>query len=123
MFAVRGEGDPGEPVRARRTRPPSLAQYVVFQFTLGNRTMFDGIERVPPATYVEGRGDAIIAQHRYWTPNTSIDIEDEDDVAELVRQVLDDSVRMQLRSDVPLGGYLSGGLDSSVVCALAARQH
>lgn len=99
----------------------ALAQYVVFQFTLGHRTMFDGIERIPPATYVEGRGDAIVAQRRYWTPNTSIDIEDEDDVAELVRQVLDDSVRMQLRSDVPLGGYLSGGLDSSAVCALAAR--
>ncbi len=60
----------------------SLAQYVVFQFTLGNRTMFDGIERVPPATYVEGRGDAIIGKHRYWTPNTSIDIEDEEDVAD-----------------------------------------
>ena len=99
----------------------SLAQYVVFQFTLGSRTMFDGIERVPPATYVEGRGDAIIAQHRYWIPHTSIDIEEGDDVAGLVRQVLDGSVRMQLRSDVPLGGYLSGGLDSSVVCALAAR--
>ena len=99
----------------------SLAQYVVFQFTLGHRTMFDGVERIPPATYVEGRGDVIIAQHRYWIPATNIDIEDEDDVAGLVRQVLDDSVRMQLRSDVPLGGYLSGGLDSSVVCALAAR--
>jgi len=99
----------------------SLAQYVVFQFTLGDRTMFDGIERIPPATYIEGRGHEVIAQHRYWTPNTSIDIEDEHDVAELVRQVLDDSVTMQLRSDVPLGGYLSGGLDSSVVCALAAR--
>jgi asparagine synthase (glutamine-hydrolysing) len=97
----------------------SLAQYVVFQYTIGARTMFEGIEKVPHATYVEGCGATITNQQRYWTPNTTVAIDDERTAAEQVRALLDDSVRIQLRSDVALGGYLSGGLDSSAVCSLA----
>ena len=99
----------------------SLAQYVVFQYTIGSRTMFEGIEKVPHATYVEGCGATITHQHRYWTPNTTVDIDDERDAAEQIRALLDDSVRIQLRSDVALGGYLSGGTDSSAVCSLATK--
>jgi asparagine synthase (glutamine-hydrolysing) len=99
----------------------SLAQYVVFQYTIGARTMFERIEKVPHATYVEGRGATIEHQRRYWTPNTTVAIDDEREAAEQIRALLHDSVRVQLRSDVPLGGYLSGGLDSSAVCSLATK--
>jgi len=99
----------------------SLAQYVVFQYTIGTRTMFEGIEKVPHATYIEGCGATITRRYQYWTPNTTVEIDDELDAAEQIRAMLEDSVRLQLRSDVALGGYLSGGLDSSAVCSLATK--
>ena len=109
-------------LRSPRMDPTALAQYVAFQFTLGRRTMYDGIDRIPPATWLEGRGAEILREHRFWTPNQEIDIESEEQAAELVRSILDDTMRLQLRSDVPVGSSLSGGLDSSVVCSLAARE-
>ena len=91
---VRGEGDPGEPVRARRTRPPVACAICGVSVHAGSPNDVRRDRAGSPATYVEGRGDAIIGEHRYWTPNTSIDIDEEEDVAELMRQVLDDSVRI-----------------------------
>lgn len=99
----------------------SLAQYVVFQYTIGPRTMFEGISKVPPATYIEGHGAIVTRSTRYWTPNTTVTIDDEVDAAEQIRALLHDSMRLQLRSDVAIGGYLSGGLDSSAVCSLATK--
>ena len=100
----------------------ALAQYVAFQFALGRRTMFEGVERVPPATWLEGHGVDILREHRFWQPNQEIDIESEQQAVELVRSILDDTMRLQLRADVPVGSSLSGGLDSSVVCSLASQQ-
>ena len=99
----------------------SLAQYVVFQYTIGDRTMFEGIEKVPAATFVEGCGATVTNQRRYWTPNTTVTIGDERIAATQIRAALDNSVRLQLRSDVPIGGYLSGGMDSSAICSLATH--
>ena len=99
----------------------SLAQYVSFQFCLGKRTMFDGIGKLEPATWMVGEGPQMGETRRYWTPATGVLPGADDDAVEQVSMLVGDSVRLQLRSDVPLGGYLSGGLDSSVVCSLATR--
>ena len=100
----------------------SLNQYLTFQHTLEERTFFRGISRVLPATYealdLNNAGNRV--QTRYWSPDYSIDgtITEEAAVEEL-RSLLRRSVSIQLRSDVPVGAYLSGGLDSSTVTALA----
>ncbi|HET6917712.1 MAG TPA: asparagine synthase (glutamine-hydrolyzing) [Acidimicrobiales bacterium] len=89
----------------------------------GEETMFEGVVRLPPSNaLVIGDDGAIRRRWRYWTPDYS-PIEDGYDEAAAVqrfRKLLEQSVRMRLRSDVPVGTSLSGGLDSSaIVCLLA----
>ena len=90
--------------------------------------MFEGVVRLPPAhAMVVGDDGAIRRRWRYWTPDYR-PIEDGYDEAAAVqrfRELLEQSVRMRLRSDVAVGTSLSGGLDSStIVCLLAeARMH
>ena len=94
-------------------------------FTLGYvpdpLTIFSGIHKLPPGhhlTFVDGR----ITIQRYWDfeyqPNES---HKEQDYLEELRSLLDESIRLRLISDVPLGAFLSGGVDSSTVVALMAR--
>jgi asparagine synthase (glutamine-hydrolysing) len=100
-----------------------LSDYLTFQFTLGNSTLFENIGKVTPGHYM------IIDLHslkhnlvKYWTPNFSVDSfhTEEYFVLEL-RRLIEDTIRIQLRSDVPLGTYLSGGLDSSLVTMIASK--
>ncbi|MBP6702039.1 MAG: asparagine synthase (glutamine-hydrolyzing), partial [Vicinamibacteria bacterium] len=100
----------------------ALSEYLTFQFTLSERTLFSGVRKIEPGTYVKGRGVRIQSVARYWDFDfesplyTSID----EGVSEL-RAALDSSARFQIRSDVPIGVYLSGGLDSTAVAALARK--
>jgi asparagine synthase (glutamine-hydrolysing) len=90
------------------------------------RTLFEQVEQVPAGCYVRAAiapGDTIdLRCERYYhlrpPPRRPLD----DDLVAEVRALLDDAVRLRLRSDVPVGGSLSGGLDSSVVTALAVAR-
>ena len=104
----------------------SLDQYVTFQHTLGERTLFADVARVTPATYevVDLREPGSRRQTRYWKPDYTPDetLTEQEAVGRL-QELLRRSVKIQLRSDVPLGAYLSGGLDSGTVTSLAARDY
>jgi len=107
-------------IHARRD-DVALHQYLTFQFCLEERTLFRDIFKVKPGHLLRGRGHDILSQTCYWDTNYHIDqYHTEEYFLDRLRDLLSDSVRLQLRSDVPLGGYLSGGLDSSLVCALAS---
>jgi asparagine synthase (glutamine-hydrolysing) len=102
-----------------------LAQIYTLWAPVEPRTAFAGVSSLPAgcvATFKDGALDV----RRYWdlpmdlAPSTMID--DEAEAETRLRDILDDAIRLRLRSDVPLGAYLSGGLDSSIVCALAQRQ-
>ena len=90
------------------------------------QTMFEGVERLMPAhAMIVGEDGAVRRHWRYWTPDYSPDAGPFDEAAavERFRSLLERSVRMRLRSDVPVGTSLSGGLDSStIVCLLAAER-
>jgi asparagine synthase (glutamine-hydrolysing) len=100
----------------------SLREYVTFQFVTGDRTLFHGIRKLPPGHWqdidlVSGQ----IRTERFWEPRFAIDpYHTEEYFVVEVRRLLEDAVRLQLRSDVPVGAYLSGGMDSSIVSMLAA---
>jgi asparagine synthase (glutamine-hydrolysing) len=85
-----------------------------------HRSFFRGVERLPAAhvlTWKAGKTEV----RRYWTPRP---VEHPDTYAgavELLRELLLDSIRLRLRSDVPVGTSLSGGIDSSTVVALSAK--
>src|SRR5581483_9726061 len=88
-------------------------------------TFFDRIERFPPAHAAVFAADGTeLRRWRYWTPRYG-DIEDrrgDAGVVERFRELLERSVRLRLRADVPVGSSLSGGLDSSAVVGLMARE-
>ena len=88
------------------------------------RTPFVDVHALEPGTVATFR-DGHLKHHRYWSLDVDIPasgrINDAGEAARVLRDTLDDAVRLRLRADVPVGAYLSGGLDSSVVCALAQR--
>lgn len=100
-----------------------LNDYLTFQFTLGDCTLFSNIEKLSPGHYM------VIDIHtlkstkvKYWTPNFSIDrFHTEEYFILELKHLIEDTINIQLRSDVPVGTYLSGGLDSSIVTMIASR--
>lgn len=101
----------------------ATADFFRYSYIVGDRTILRGVRRVPPATIIDfdltGRRAPVC--RRYWTPGTTPPIAPEGDVAAAVVESLSTSVRSRLVSDRPIGAFLSGGIDSSLVCALAAE--
>ncbi len=110
--ALRAEAD-GDGVR----------EYLTFQHVQGERTLFRGVTRVLPGEYqVWDLATGARRAHRYWEPDFRLDRDhSEHYFTEKIRWLLEDAVRLQMRADVPVGAYLSGGTDSSLVTALASR--
>jgi asparagine synthase (glutamine-hydrolysing) len=92
-----------------------------------DRSLFHGVYQVPPGHYLIAEAGAMRLA-RYWDFNypradiAAVARADADYAAEF-REALDEAVRLRLRADVPVGCYLSGGLDSCAVLGLAARHH
>jgi asparagine synthase (glutamine-hydrolysing) len=103
------------------TDQDGLRDYLTFQFPLAGKTLFAGIQELPPAhVLIVERGE--IRTKRWWEVHYEPDLEHtERYFVERLRGIVVDSVDHHLRSDVPVGAYLSGGLDSSIVTAVAAR--
>lgn len=110
-------GLPGLP---RRLKPTALAQVFTFWSAQAPNTIFDGVSALPPGHLLileQGRTEV----RKYWDwqfPDTPMEARPLDEEARSLRDLLVDAVRLQLRADVPVGAYLSGGLDSAVVAAL-----
>ncbi len=106
--------------------PIALDQIFTFWFPLAPRTVFKGVAELPPA-HVLIASPGHVSVRRYWAldfpdaADARRGERDEAGIAEEVRALLIDATRIRLRSDVPVGAYLSGGLDSSIVAAIAGR--
>ena len=99
----------------------ALAEYVTFQYTLGDQTMFSGIKQLMPGhLLVVEKGS--VKLRRYWDVCHAADGGmTATSMRETMRGLTLDSVQLHLRSDVPVGSYLSGGINSSLVAILASR--
>jgi asparagine synthase (glutamine-hydrolysing) len=91
------------------------------------RTLFNGVFQVPPGHYLIAT-DKHIQLHQYWdfnypTADCTATRRSDGEYAAEFREALEDAVRIRLRADVPVGCYLSGGLDSCAVLGLAAKHH
>ena len=98
-----------------------LAEYLMFRSVAGEETLFAGVREVAPGTLLilEGQKRRI---HRYWTPEVqSAPARSLDDLIDEGRELLRDGIKARLVSDVALGTITSGGLDSSLVSAVAAE--
>lgn len=107
----------------------NLSDYMTLQLVPDEGTLFSGVRKLLPghlavidlAPGSPTRGQ-IIRDVTFWEPTYPVDFNmGEEEAVEEVRALVEDSVRMQVRSDVPLGAHLSGGTDSSVVSLLAGR--
>lgn len=109
---------PGFSARIDQT---ALHTYLNLGYVAAPRSMFEGISKLPPASMLivqEGK----VEQRRYWRIPPGIDdsLSDQDWIAR-VREKLFEAVHAQMVSDVPIGAFLSGGIDSSAVVACMAR--
>jgi asparagine synthase (glutamine-hydrolysing) len=112
------------PGRSREINDDSLAAYLCLNYVPGADTMLGGVNRVPPATWHLWNRDGLLRAGTYWTPPDPR----EPDLAlsmaegtERLEALLDRAARLALRSDVPVGMFLSGGIDSSLIARSAAR--
>lgn len=109
------------PTVSARLDLTSLAQVFTFWTTLAPRTVFEGIVEVPPGHTLTAR-EGQISVERYWglsfPENGHGEGLSDDEYVEGLRELLVDATRIRLRADVPVGAYLSGGLDSSTITAL-----
>ena len=109
----------------RELDPVSLDQIFTFWSVLSGRTAFQDIHELPPGHYLKASRGVVDIQ-KYWEiPIYSRDEqlhEPVETIADRVEQLLVDAIRIRLRADVPIGCYVSGGLDSSGVAALATRR-
>ncbi|NQV54967.1 MAG: asparagine synthase (glutamine-hydrolyzing) [Rhodospirillales bacterium] len=99
----------------------AIGAYLSHGYVASPDTMFAGIKKLPPAhrLTVDSGGIGI---ERYWLPSADTELPGgPDEIAEYMLELLSSSVQMQLRSDVPVGALLSGGIDSGLMVALAAR--
>ncbi|HBX59963.1 MULTISPECIES: asparagine synthase (glutamine-hydrolyzing) [Thalassospira] len=103
------------------TDPNALAEYLTFQYTIGEHTLFAGIKQLMP-------GHALCIENgelrvwRYWDVEYQIDYDHSESWFEnRLRELINDSLAVHLRSDVPVGAYVSGGIDSSLMGLLASR--
>lgn len=94
-------------------------EYGAFETSVGDRTLFKGIYTLPPGCFLRYDG-ANVRVRRYWeVPSFDGPYEKEETYVEKLRWLLEDAVKLRLRSDVPVGVFLSGGLDSSLIACLA----
>jgi asparagine synthase (glutamine-hydrolysing) len=99
----------------RKLNYNSLHQQINLRYTQSNDTLFSGIKRLPPAHFLVYKNGEI-KTHRYWQLKPEINQNlSEQEAAEGINYYIMQAVERQLMSDVPLGVYLSGGMDSSTI--------
>ena len=104
-------------------RTEALTEYLLFRQVAGTETLFRGVKSLAPGcTLTLSDGTPRIA--RYWSPRPPRERQPIgfDEAVQTLSDLLHDSVKLRLISDVPVGTFCSGGVDSSLVTALAARQ-
>ena len=116
-----------DPLVPRGLDPRALAPYLTFGYVPTPATFFDGVRSVPPGHVLTFDADGVVTLECYWQPplpgidgRQTLDLAFED-ARRQVRRLLCDAVDRRLEADVPLGAFLSGGIDSSSVVAFMAR--
>ena len=109
------------PEVSRELDPIALDQFLTYEYVLAPRTMLKGVHKLPPAHFLRYR-DGQATVHRYWDA-AAVPLREWNDAeaAEALREALKQAVVRQLMADVPLGAFLSGGIDSSSIVAMMSE--
>ena len=99
----------------------ALDQFLTYEYIIAPRTIFKGIHKLPPAHYLVYR-HGVVTTTRYWD---AADVPErpwtDEEAAGALRETLGRAVRSQMMADVPIGIFLSGGVDSSAVAVLLSE--
>jgi asparagine synthase (glutamine-hydrolysing) len=105
----------------RKVKKEALHHYLTYQYVPHPMTMFEGVEKIPPAHYLILKGGQMEVK-RYWQPDFSREEHlSENEWCERIVDTLTEATRLRLIADVPLGAYLSGGIDSSITVGLMTK--
>jgi len=110
--------DPGE---LRDLDPDALRRYLSFDYVPPPGTMTPPVQVLPPGHAMIARPGGALDVYRYWRADLRPASAPSDATSRAILDVMRDSVAVHLRSDAPLGAFLSGGVDSATICALAAE--
>ena len=106
-----------------QTNSDALLEYFTFQYTLGEETLFKGIQQLMPGHFLTYK-DKKLNLKKYWDVSYKVDHKlREKYFEEKLEYLFKDSVKYHQVSDVPIGSYLSGGVDSSLITILANDQN
>lgn len=100
--------------------PEALPFYLRFNYLPTEVSFYKDVHKLPPGHFLWAEGNRVTVEKWYDLAST---FQSEDQAPESLLKVLTDAVHDRLISDVPLGSFLSGGIDSSIVAALAAQAH
>ena len=103
-----------------RVDPTALRDSLTYRYIPGPKTVYEGIFELPPAHTLLWQ-DGRIETSRWWTPAVSAEVTDMDEATERIGEVLARVVPMHTLSDVPVGVFLSGGIDSTTTAAFVER--
>jgi asparagine synthase (glutamine-hydrolysing) len=104
----------------RRVDREALEHYLALGYVPAPLSIFEGVRKLPPAHTLLFEGDQVKIE-RYWEPRVEVVRESEDTYAEKVFHALARAVEKRLVADVPVGAFLSGGVDSSIVAGLMSQ--
>ena len=103
------------------TDASALAEYLTFQYTIGEQTLFRGIKQLLSGQMLVMENGGVEVR-RYWDVDYNVDFDHTSTYfVRRLQELMQDSIEVHLRSDVPIGSYLSGGVDSSLMALLAAK--
>lgn len=120
LFASELKGIFAHPESRKELNVDAMRQYLSLEYVPAPNTLFKGINKLMPAHYMlVERGS--IKTDCYWRPSGKSENYTASEAKEKLLELLDESIKLRLISDVPLGIFLSGGIDSSLITALASR--
>lgn len=110
-----------DPALRPEVDPEALHNFLTYQYVPGPQTIFAGVRKLPPAHTLLVRNGGVTIE-RYWrlSYRDKLRLPSEEAYCERLREVFTEAVNIRLRSDVPLGAFLSGGVDSSATVAVMA---
>lgn len=106
----------------KQISPGAVDAFLTYQYVPHPQSIYKSCQKVAPGQYVVFQPDRPIQSASYWNVSWSRESEmSAQEAVEGLKELLVDSIRLRLRSDVPLGAFLSGGVDSSLIVALAQK--
>lgn len=109
-------------VKEVKTNQEALQDYFIFQLMLGGKTLFEGVNELLRSHYIIIKGGSI-KKKCYWEVYYDLDWKHTAKYfEEKLFSLIEESIQLHLRSDVPVGAYVSGGIDSGIIASLASRK-